>query len=139
MITVDDILGERLTLHDRAKAAWEAKKACMLAAWNSECDSLEGYARDFMQDALYMPAEDAHCVTFEREYRDKSKNTAQVLFKIDGVEFHAFHVEKKVTTIKSSQFEDENITELVPHMQVRTPTGWHYVTSLADVGQRITP
>lgn len=134
-VTVDEILGARPSLRDRAKFAAAAKKAAADEEKRQEREELMRHAVEFMIGTLGVLEGDAR----EVEFRLASYSAVReaVVFVVEDLTFRARFEAKKIMERKT-EFGADVIYDLTPVYEIQKgATSWRTVTCLADVGEAL--
>jgi hypothetical protein len=129
--SVEDILSARRSLRERANAAAQRKADEDRAELEYTYEALRRDTRTFLSEAFDMSEAEIHDVVFHNITQNKKP---VLYFKVEGIEFNAMYDRKKMMTVKSSQFEDEDLYESELRVEVRSGSSIKRVRSLEDLG-----
>lgn len=137
-LTVDDILGARRSLRERAIAAHRDHERNLADELEAEADELEDEAYSFCVSVLGLTAPELMDVQFVHGKYNVQR--ALVSFALDGLDFQARYKLEKIMEKKSAQFPDgEPIYDKVLAVEFRTPgsTAWRQISSLSELGEKL--
>lgn len=129
--TVDDIIGARPSLRERAKKEHQKDMARRQMEKEDTWAELELEAKIFSAEHLLAQPGEIQDIKFEHSMR--ATDSPAVSWTMDSIRFRAYFLKKKMLE-KNSSLGDEIIYEEIAKFEVLKATTWKAVASLADVG-----
>ena len=130
-MTVEDVLGARSRLRERAAWALADRKADEAAAAEDERERLKEDAIYFLRTVL--KAEEPELETLHFEKGKQNPTTECVLFWLDDIRFKARYEQVRLME-KNGEFGKETIYAPSLVVEVYANAGWQKIESLADLG-----